>query len=224
MREIVLDTETTGLRPEDGHRIIEIGLVELNNRRLTGRTFHTYINPKRAIDAGALAVHGITTEFLADKPSFDMIFSDLMAFIEDSALVIHNAPFDLGFLNHEFKRIKHPKLLAEQCIVVDTLKIARDKYPGQKNNLDALCKRLKVDNTDRKLHGALLDAKILAYVYLAMTGGQSGFFEQDDSSVEQVQQNESRKPRTARKASLVLRATREEVDAHLAFMERITGE
>lgn len=173
-RQIVLDTETTGLEPTLGHRIIEIGCVELVNRKLTGKHFHYYINPERLVDDGAYAVHGISDEFLADKPVFAAIANDFLNFIEGAELIIHNAPFDVGFINAEFKlHGKGFKTVADYCTVLDTLAMARYKHPGQKNNLDALCKRYGVDNSKRDLHGALLDAQILADVYLAMTGGQA---------------------------------------------------
>ena len=172
-RQVVLDTETTGLSTADDHRIIEIGCVELINRRLTGNTFHQYINPERQIDAGAMEVHGISNKSLLDKPKFADIVEDFMQFIEGAELVIHNAPFDIGFLNHELKKLKsESRTIADVSTVLDTLKLARDKHPGQKNNLDALCRRYEVDNSNRELHGALLDSEILADVYLAMTGGQ----------------------------------------------------
>jgi DNA polymerase-3 subunit epsilon len=172
-RQIILDTETTGISTAEDHRIIEIGCVEMVNRRLTGNTFHQYINPEREIDAGAIEVHGITNEFLADKPLFDEIAEDFLAFIDGAELVIHNAPFDVGFIDHELKKLDgEERRVNTMCDVLDTLKLARDKHPGQKNNLDALCRRYEVDNSNRELHGALLDAEILADVYLAMTGGQ----------------------------------------------------
>lgn len=174
MRQIVLDTETTGLDPQSGHRVIEIGCVELENRRLTGNNLHLYINPERDIDEGALQVHGITVAFLADKPVFAQIAEQFMDFVRGAELVIHNAPFDIGFLDHELGRLgPHWGRVADACGVLDTLKLARDLHPGQKNSLDALCRRYDVDNGHRELHGALLDAEILADVYLAMTGGQT---------------------------------------------------
>lgn len=173
MRQIVLDTETTGLETTQDHRIIEIGCVELVNRKLTGRHYHQYINPQRNVDEGAMQVHGISDEFLADKPLFEHIIDDFLAFVGDSELVIHNAPFDVGFIDHELSKLpEKPKSITDLCPVVDTLALARNKHPGQRNNLDALCKRYMVDNSQRDLHGALLDAEILADVYLAMTGGQ----------------------------------------------------
>jgi len=174
MRQILLDTETTGIDPRDGHRIIEIGCIELLHRRATGKSFHRYLNPERDIDAGAQAVHGLSRARLAKEPRFAEIAADLLAFLGDAELVIHNAPFDIGFLDAEFARLAPaaPVRLAERCGVIDTLALARKLHPGQKNNLDALCKRYSVDNSGRDLHGALLDARLLADVYLAMTGGQ----------------------------------------------------
>ena len=174
MRQIVLDTETTGLDPAQGHKVIEIGCVELVNRKLTGNHFHVYINPLREIEAAALEIHGITNTFLADKPLFADVAESFVEFVSGAELVIHNAPFDIGFLDHELAALKKSyKVMSEYCSVLDTLVMARKKHPGQKNNLDALCKRYMVDNTQRELHGALLDAEILADVYLMMTGGQS---------------------------------------------------
>jgi len=174
MRQIVLDTETTGLDPAAGHRIIEIGAVELLNRRPTGNRFHRYLNPEREIDEGAVEVHGITNADLADKPRFADIAEEFVAFVRGAELVIHNAPFDVGFLDAELARLGPDwGTVAGQCGVCDTLQLARRKHPGQKNNLDALCRRYQVDNSQRELHGALLDAEILAEVYLAMTGGQA---------------------------------------------------
>lgn len=173
MRQVVLDTETTGLEVAKGHRIIEIGCVELSERRPTRRTFHCYLNPQRAIDEGALAVHGISNEFLSDKPCFSDIATEFLAFIEGAELIIHNASFDVAFLDAELALadVRHGSIAAHAQIL-DTLVLARQKYPGQKNNLDALCRRLNVDNRHRELHGALLDAHLLLEVYLAMTGGQ----------------------------------------------------
>lgn len=174
MRQIVLDTETTGLETSQGHRIIEIGCVELFNRKLTGRHYHQYVNPEREIDAGAYAVHGINNERLANEPVFSQIADDFLDFIGDAELIIHNAAFDIGFIDYEFSLLnpRHTSI-TKRCSVIDTLLLARSKHPGQKNNLDALCKRYGVDNSQRDLHGALLDAEILADVYLTMTGGQT---------------------------------------------------
>lgn len=174
MRHIVLDTETTGLETAEGHRIIEIGAVEIVNRRPTGRTCHHYLNPDRDIDQGALDVHGITLESLRDKPRFHDVAEELLAFVRDSTLIIHNAPFDVGFLNYELGLLRHAIAdIATICEVLDTLVLARNMHPGQKNSLDALCRRYEIDNSQRQYHGALLDAEILADVYLAMTGGQA---------------------------------------------------
>jgi DNA polymerase-3 subunit epsilon len=180
MRQIVLDTETTGLEPELGHRIIEIGCIEILNRRPTGRTFHHYLNPDRDIDKGALEVHGITLEQLRGKPRFAEVAEELMTFISGAELVIHNAAFDVAFLDSELRRLAQSvsafagRLINAECRVLDSLALARQMHPGQRNNLDALCKRYEVDNSHREMHGALLDARILADVYLAMTGGQVG--------------------------------------------------
>src|SRR5579862_2247170 len=173
MRQVILDTETTGLEPELGHRIIEIGCVEVLHRRITGRTFHRYVNPERDIEEGALAVHGISRTELEGKPRFAEIAQELLAFISGAELVIHNAAFDVAFLDHELSRVSSAsRPVTSVCTVLDTLALAREMHPGQRNNLDALCKRYGVDNSRRELHGALLDAQILADVYLAMTGGQ----------------------------------------------------
>lgn len=177
MRQIVLDTETTGLNPKQGHRIIEIGCVELVDRKLTGERFHVYINPGRHVEDEAIAVHGLTNEFLADKPKFSEIYEEFMAFIKGAELVIHNAPFDVGFINHEFKlHDRFHKTVDKYCGIVDTLTLARRKHAGQRNNLDALCQRYHIDNSNRDLHGALLDSELLAQVYLFMTGGQTAMF------------------------------------------------
>jgi len=219
-RQIVLDTETTGLEPSQGHRIIEIGCVELINRRLTSNNFHQYINPEREIDPGAQEVHGITLEFLSDKPVMANVVDDFVDYIRGAELVIHNAPFDVGFLNHEF--IIHAKAtntkahkIEDLCTVLDTLALARNMHPGQKNSLDALCKRYDIDNTQRTLHGALLDAEILADTYLAMTGGQANLSlgsEMDDSSgFSTVVQ---KKVSTERAALKVIHASADELAAH----------
>jgi len=173
MRQIVLDTETTGLNPRTGDRVIEVGCVELVNRMLTGNNFHVYINPERDSEEGALAVHGLTTEFLSDKPRFHEIAEDLRAYIQGAEVIIHNAPFDLGFLNHEFARLGLPTFTEHCSGVIDTLVNAKEMRPGKRNSLDALCDHYGVSNSHRKLHGALLDAELLADVYLSMTRGQN---------------------------------------------------
>ena len=172
MRQVILDTETTGLNPATGDRVIEIGCVELVNRRLTERTFHHYINPERDIDAGAYAVHGLSRAFLSDKPVFAQIAEDLVEFVADAELIIHNAPFDLGFLDSEFALLKRTPFRTHASNVIDTLVNARQMFPGKRNSLDALCERFSISNNHRTLHGALLDAQLLAEVYVAMTRGQ----------------------------------------------------
>jgi len=187
MRQVVLDTETTGIG--DGHRIIEIGCVELVNRKLTGRHYHQYVNPERLVDPEAMEVHGITDEFLEDKPVYGQIAADFAEFIRGAQLVIHNAPFDVGFMDMEFGRLGYPKTL-EICTVLDTLALAREKHPGQRNSLDALCRRYGIDNSHRELHGALLDSEILADVYLFMTGGQTALtLEAQGNKSQQQDQN-----------------------------------
>ncbi|MEE4380980.1 MAG: DNA polymerase III subunit epsilon [Pseudomonadales bacterium] len=174
MRQVVLDTETTGLEPELGHRVIEIGAVEIVGRRRTGRHFHQYLNPEREIDEGAVEVHGLTTDFLADKPRFADVAAGFLEFVRGAEVVIHNAPFDVAFLDAELARLSEPPgPFAGLCEVTDSLQLARRMHPGQKNSLDALCRRYGIDNSERELHGALLDAQILADVFLAMTGGQT---------------------------------------------------
>ena len=172
-RQLVLDTETTGLEPSQGHRIIEIGVVEMIDRRLTGNNFHIYLQPDREIDAGAIEVHGITNEFLADKPRFEDIAQELADYLRGAEVIIHNAPFDVGFIDAEYQRMENGLTMASLCEVIDTLVMAREMHPGQRNSLDALCGRYDVDNKHRTKHGALLDSEILADVYLAMTGGKS---------------------------------------------------
>lgn len=214
MRQIVLDTETTGLEAERGHRIIEIGGVELVDRRLTGRNFHQYINPERDIDPGALEVHGLSREFLSDKPVFADIAEAFTAYCEGAELIIHNAPFDLGFLDHEYALLAGDRSPWRSAYsVIDTLELARDLHPGQRNNLDALCKRYEVDNTSRTLHGALLDSEILADVYLAMTGGQVDLLLKQESDEETATFVGGFEP-GERPALRVLRASAEEIAAH----------
>lgn len=223
MRQIVLDTETTGLEVSQDHRIIEIGAVELVNRRLTGRHFHRYINPQREVDEGAFQVHGISNDFLADKPVFVQVIDDLLEFIKGAQLVIHNAPFDVGFLNHEFAKLGGGYgRIDDHCSVVDTLAMARRLHPGQKNNLDALCKRYYVDNSQRDLHGGLLDAEILADVYLAMTGGQVdlGLKGQNDNSAS-ANAAGIRRLAADRPPLLVICAGEQELAEHNAFLARI---
>ena len=225
MRQIVLDTETTGLEHSQGHRIIEIGCVELVNRKLTGNHYHQYINPRREIDQGAIEVHGITNEFLADKPVFEQVAADFVEYIAGAELVIHNAPFDLGFLNAELQRLEEGRLpLESECSIMDTLVMARSKHPGQRNNLDALCQRYGVDNSQRELHGALLDAEILADVYLLMTGGQTmlQLSESGSESGDGQSRGEQVRRLGAGRAPLpVIRATAREIAAHEQQLEAI---
>ncbi len=222
MRQIVLDTETTGLDPREGHRIIEIGCVELIDRKMTDNRYHQYINPEREVDEGAIEVHGITNEYLADKPVFAEIADDFLDFIRGAELVIHNAPFDVGFINHELKRLDAGHGEVDSfCTILDTLQMARSMHAGQKNSLDALCKRYDIDNSNRELHGALLDAEILAEVYLAMTGGQvhlslDGVSDSGQTVAEEI------KPITAERPHLrVIRASDEELVEHFARLEAI---
>jgi len=221
-RQIVLDTETTGLSTTDGNRIIEIGCVEVINRRLTGQTFHQYINPGRESEEGALEVHGITTEFLADKPNFEEIVEDFLDFIDGAELVIHNAPFDIGFLNHELGLIKTEKRRLVLKDALDTLKLAKQKHPAQRNNLDALCKRYGIDNSNRELHGALLDSEILADVYLAMTGGQVTLsLATEEDKQENKTEQESAIISKNRGPLKVIKATEEEIQAHDENLQRL---
>lgn len=226
MRQVILDTETTGLEPELGHRIIEIGCIEVVARRRTGKVFHRYLRPEREIDVGALQVHGITAEFLQGQPRFEDIASELLEFIQGAELVIHNAPFDLAFLDAELGRLPEPRgRVTDHCQVLDTLQLARQMHPGQRNGLDALCKRYSVDNSHRDLHGALLDAELLLDVYLAMTGGQ-GALTLDEAEEATVQRKAPRRARRPRGELVVLRATAEELAAHelrLAALDKASG-
>ena len=227
MRQIVLDTETTGIDTRLGNRILEIGCVEVIDRRVTGNRYHQYINPDRESEEGALEVHGITTAFLADKPFFADIVEDFLNFIRGAELVIHNAPFDIGFLNHELNLLNQQNNHMENiCTVLDTLVLARKMHPGQKNNLDALCKRYDIDNSQRDLHGALLDAEILAETYLAMTGGQTilSLDGNNDTNGSSNNESEVNKPRivSGEVGTLrVIRASNEEVLLHESRLEKI---
>lgn len=247
MRQIVLDTETTGLNPKQGHRIIEIGCVELLHRRRTdSNPFQTYLNPERDIDEGAQEVHGISLESLADKPKFFDIADDFLSFINGAELVIHNAPFDVGFINHEIHLLEKSaagrKLLkkffpsvdkdkdapkdkwgkvGQICTVLDTLVLARKKHPGQKNNLDALCKRYEIDNSQRELHGALLDAEILAETYLAMSGGQVHLSLDGATQSDTQAQSETRRLKKDRSPLRVIRASSIELQAHEQRLQAI---
>lgn len=215
-RQIVLDTETTGIGHDAGHRIIEIGCVELVDRRLTGRHFHRYMNPERLVDLGAFKVHGISDEFLADKPKFFDIYQEFLDFVTDAELIIHNAPFDVGFLNAELGRVKKNFKIESVCHITDTLDMAKRMHPGQRNSLDALCKRYQVDAADRVLHGALLDAQLLADVYMAMTSGQKKLeFGEQVSTISDVTIN------TLECLTPVYFANEEESKAHEDFLNMI---
>ena len=227
MRQIILDTETTGLEVAQGHRIIEIGCVELMNRRPTGRTFQRYLNPERPIDAGAEAVHGLSAAFLASHPRFTEVVDDFIAFVAGAELVIHNAPFDVGFLDHELGRLPPPqRLLTDHCTILDSLALARQLHPGQRNSLDALCKRYGVDSSTRELHGALLDARILADVYLAMTGGQGALTLHAEAGAGSGGGKSPRRRACAAVEIPVIRATAAELEAHeqaLDFVDKASG-
>ncbi len=215
MRQIMLDTETTGIKVSEGHRVIEIGCVEVHDRQITGRTWHQYLNPQRDIEAGALEVHGLDLDFLADKPLFADVADDFLAFIDGAELVIHNAPFDVGFLNHELSLMGHQQRLQDLCQITDSLEYARRKHPGARNSLDALCKRYRVNSEHRTLHGALLDAQLLADVYLAMTGGQVSLSLQAQvHSSDEVTLDLSQLPPIP-----VRRASDTECQAHAAWLE-----
>ena len=227
MRQVILDTETTGLEPTQGHKIIEIGCVEMINRRLTGKHFHAYINPQREIDDGAIEVHGITNEFLQDKPLFKDVVAEFLEYVKDAELVIHNAPFDIGFLDHELRSLGS-KLgkMGDYCTVLDTLVLARQMHPGQKNSLDALCKRYFIDNSHRELHGALLDSEILAEVYLGMTGGQSDLtlsHKQDYLTAGRDNEGIRRLPEN-RPAFKIITADDSEIAAHQEYLTAIAKE
>jgi len=226
VRQIVLDTETTGLELSEGHRIIEIGCVELLHRRPSGRTWHHYVRPEREVEAGALAVHGITNEFLASQPRFAEIAAEFLEFIAGAELVVHNAPFDIGFLDAELAKAETGRTIADHCTVLDTLLLARRMHPGQRNSLDALCKRYGVDNTRRDLHGALLDARILADVYLAMSGGQAALRLDSEPAAAGPGREASRLTARGKVCIPVIPANAEELAAHeqlLDSIERATG-
>lgn len=218
VRQIVLDTETTGLEPKQGHRIIEIGCLELVNRRLTGRQFHVYLNPEREVEEAAFKVHGISNEFLKDKPLFADIANDFLVFVEGAELIIHNAPFDTGFLQAEFDRLDCTHQLKHYCQILDTLVLAKQKHPGQRNNLDALCKRYNVNNSNREFHGALLDAELLAFVYLEMTGGQLDMFGHESATEEEILISPELLTQTHESQTSILYASSNEIAAHDVFM------
>lgn len=225
MRQIILDTETTGLKVEENHRLIEIGCLEMINRKLTGKHFHYYINPERSIEESAALIHGLTNQFLADKPLFADIASELMEFMKGAELIIHNAPFDIGFINAELKALKQSwKPITHYCRVVDTLVLARQLHVGQRNSLDALCKRYRIDNSKREFHGALLDASLLAEVYLAMTGGQGSLFGDDlcrmDGLTKEVIAVEQEKVNIKRNL-VVYTANEDEKKSHIEYLRKM---
>ena len=228
MRQVVLDTETTGLEVEQQHRVIEIGCVELLNRRLTGRRFHRYLNPERDIDEGAQAVHGLSREQLSKEPTFAQVHAEFLEFVQGAELVIHNAPFDVAFLDAELGRLGGAAApcmkVADVCRVLDTLALARQMHPGQRNSLDALCKRYSVDNSHREYHGALLDARILAEVYLAMTGGQATFTLSEESDTARSRARQAAPQRFSHGVRIVVvKASEEELVAHehaLALLDK----
>lgn len=224
MRQIIIDTETTGLESTQGHRIVEIGCVELIDRKKTNNTFHCYINPQREMDAEVIAVHGLTSEFLCDKPIFANILDDFLKFIDQAELIAHNATFDIGFLNHEIRLINKDARLIDAYVinVINTLPLARKMFPGQRNNLDALCKRYKIDLSGRKLHGALLDAQLLAEVYLLMTGGQVSLFDTDElSSTQSTTKKIQKKIDANRPALSIVYANAEEIAEHEKMLNKI---
>lgn len=222
-RQVVLDTETTGIDTADGHRIIEIGCLELVKRRPTGRTLHLYLNPCRDIDEGALRVHGLTPEFLADKPLFEAVADEVMAFLDGAELIIHNAPFDVGFLDSELARLGRGDRIKDHSTICDTLPMAKRLHPGQKNNLDALCRRYGVDNSKRELHGALLDAQLLADVYLLMTGGQSRLFQQQENTSGGAAGGGEQRRKAQRVTPQVIAASSDERQLHQDYLQAMAA-
>ena len=226
LKQIILDTETTGLDPKSGHRVIEIGCIEIINRKFTGEQFHVYLNPDRESDEGALAIHGLTTEFLSDKPRFNSVYEDFIHFIKESELLIHNAEFDIKFLDHEIKLLSKDLPNISSCVskVTDTLQIAREKHPGQRNSLDALVKRYEIGGYDRELHGALLDSQILGDVYLSMTGGQSAL-DFTQTSNQELSENKQEKSNVQSSLNLkVVELNEEELTAHKEYLLRMKDE
>jgi DNA polymerase-3 subunit epsilon len=225
MRQIILDTETTGFDPLSGDRIIEIGAVEMVKRRLTNHNYHQYIQPEREVPQDAIDVHGITNEFLADKPIFSVVADEFMEYVAGSELIIHNAPFDVGFINHELSRLPNNRWgkIEDHCTITDSLKMARKMYPGQRNSLDALCKRLYIDNSNRVLHGALLDSEILADVYLAMTGGQTALILAEEESTSTETSLQTNRVLENRPALKVIQAQASELELHSKKLDEIAA-
>ncbi len=224
MRQIILDTETTGLEHTDGHKIIEIGCVELINRQLTTNNYHQYINPDREIDQGAIEVHGISNEYLADKPRFPQIMQDFVNYVDGAELIIHNAPFDVGFINAELRWAGYPGQIEDHCTILDSLAMARKMYPGQRNSLDALCKRLEINNAHRTLHGALLDSEILADVYLLMTGGQTDLMLISESELSEQGDLGNHKLARDRVPGVIIKATEAELSEHSNWLKKLASD
>ncbi len=220
MRQVILDTETTGISVESGHRVIEIGMVEIIDRRITGNDFQAYLNPERKIDPATIPIHGLTDEFIADKPLFKDIVTEFLSFIDDSEVIMHNAPFDSSFINNEFALTGIDQRLEDICQITDSLTLARKKHPGQRNSLDALCSRYEVNASSRELHGALIDAKLLANVYLLMTGGQVGFF----SASNQKEQNNDVKSDFdfSKRKKIVVDLDESEIKTHQDYLKKLS--
>ena len=221
MRQLILDTETTGISPESGHRVIEIGVVEIIDRRVTGNDYQTYLNPERKIDPASIPIHGITDDFVSDKPKFSEVISEFIDYIEGSEVIMHNAPFDSSFINKELELLGYKDRLEDLCQITDSLTIAREKHPGQRNSLDALINRYEVDGSSRDLHGALIDAKLLARVYLLMTGGQVGFFSNDDKDDKGIHSSTERFDYSDRKVIHVISSNNQK-EAHKTYLEKLS--
>ena len=221
MRQVVLDTETTGLEPERGHRVIEVGAVEIVDRRVTGEHLQLYIDPEREIDDAAFDVHGLDRAFLAGKPKFADVAERFLGFVRDAEVIMHNAPFDVSFIDYELSLLAAPRKLADLCRITDSLQMARDKHPGQKNGLDTLCRRYGVDNSARERHGALLDAEILADVYLAMTGGQTTLFGETETARLADDEDSALRLPADRPRTVVVHATAAEIDAHERYLDAL---
>ena len=221
MRQLILDTETTGISPESGHRVIEIGVVEIVDRRLTGNDYQTYLNPDRKIDPATIPIHGITDDFVSNKPKFSEVISEFIDYIEGSEVIMHNAPFDSSFINKELELLGYKDRLEDLCEITDSLTLAREKHPGQRNSLDALINRYQVDGTSRDVHGALIDAKLLARVYLLMTGGQVGFFSNEDKDDKGIHASNETFDYSNRK---IINATpsKDQKEAHNAYLEQLS--
>ena len=221
MRQLILDTETTGISPESGHRVIEIGVVEIIDRNLTGNDYQTYLNPDRKIDPVTIPIHGITDDFVSDKPKFSEVISEFIEYIQGSEVIMHNASFDSSFINKELELLGYKDRLEDLCQITDSLTIAREKHPGQRNSLDALINRYEVDGSSRDLHGALIDAKLLARVYLLMTGGQVGFFSNDDKDIKDIESSTERFDYSDRKVIHAV-SSKDQKESHEAYLEKLS--